>query len=218
MAQQGHHQAADLVRGRPARRQPGADRADGFRPQDADVQAALPDGLQGDRGRLPGRLGDRFRLRARADRAEDDPRRRHHPGADAEPAGADRAHLRGLPRRQARHRPSLQLDLDPAAPRRVRHGLQRHHRHRRVGRQAGQAAGRRRSQHRMGVRIFAGELHRHRARVRARHLRRGRRRLPADAAEEDDHQPAGDGRDGLGQHLCRPDRMVPSQLQVPRCR
>ena len=38
----------------------------------------------------------------------------------------------------------------------------------------------------------------------------------ADAAEQDDHQPAGDGRDGLGQHLCRPDRMVPSQLQVPR--
>ena len=39
-------------------------------------------------------------------------------------AGADRAHLRSLPRRQARHRPSLQLDLDPAAPRRVRHRLQ----------------------------------------------------------------------------------------------
>ncbi len=53
---------------------------------------------------------------------------------------ADRAHLRGLPRRQARHRPSLQLDLDPAAPRRVRHGLWRHHRHRRVGRQAGQGS------------------------------------------------------------------------------
>ncbi len=50
-----------------------------------------------------------------------------------------------LPRRQARHRPSLQLDLDPAAPRRVRHRLRRHHRHRGVGRQAGQADGRRRS-------------------------------------------------------------------------
>ena len=65
--------------------------------------------------------------------------------------GADRAHLRGLPRRQARHRPSLQLDLDAAAPRRVRHRLRRHHRHRRVGRQAGQAAGRRRSQDRVGL-------------------------------------------------------------------
>ena len=145
VAQRRHHQAADLVRGRPARRQPGADRADGLRPQDADVQAALRHGLQGDRDRLPGRVGDRLRVRARADREEDDPGRRHHPGADAEPARADRAHLRGLPRRQARHRPSLQLDLDPAAPRRVRPGLCRHHRHRRVGRQAGQAAGRRRS-------------------------------------------------------------------------
>ena len=40
VAQRGHHQAADLVRRRSARRQPGPDRADGLRPQDADVQAA----------------------------------------------------------------------------------------------------------------------------------------------------------------------------------
>ena len=28
--------------------------------------------------------------------------------------------------------------------------------------------------------------------------------------KQDDHQPAGDGRDGDAQHLCRPDRMVPA--------
>ena len=75
---------------------------------------------------------------------------------------------------------------------------------------------RRRSEDRMGVRVLARELYRHRARVRARHLRRRRRRLQADAAEEDDHQPAGHRRDVLGQRLCRPDRVVPSQLQEPR--
>ena len=46
-------------------------------------------------------------------------RRRHHPGADPVPARADRADLRGVRRRTARHRALLQLDVDPAAPRRV---------------------------------------------------------------------------------------------------
>ena len=46
------------------------------------------------------------------------------------PRAPDRAHLREHPRRQAGHRPLLQLDLDAAAPRRVRPGQGRHHRHR----------------------------------------------------------------------------------------
>ena len=52
----------------------------------------VPDGLQGDRGRLPGGEPDRLRLRPRAHRAGPDPRRRHHPGAHPGPRGADRAH------------------------------------------------------------------------------------------------------------------------------
>ena len=48
-----------------------------------------------------------------------DPRRRHDPGADPVPPGADRTHLRGLRRRAPRDRALLQLDVDPAAPRRL---------------------------------------------------------------------------------------------------
>ncbi len=49
-------------------------------------------------------------------------------------------------------------------------------------RQAGQGAGRGQSGDRLPVRIFARELHRHRARIRARDLRGGQGRHPADAA------------------------------------
>ncbi len=49
------------------------------------------------------------------------PRRRHHPGADAvSPPRADHPHVRGLCRSAPpRDRALLQLDVDPAAPRRV---------------------------------------------------------------------------------------------------
>ena len=94
----------------------------------------------------------------------------------------------------------------------------RHHRHRRVGRQAGQAAGRRRSRHRMG----ASSIRRRASPApssssRARSARRSATSASRRRRQQDDHQPAGDGRDGHAQHLCRPDRMVPSQLQAPRC-
>ena len=49
-------QAPALVRGRPARRQPGAHRPDEPGAQARDVRAPREDGLQGDRGRLPGRV------------------------------------------------------------------------------------------------------------------------------------------------------------------
>ena len=125
-----HREGAALVRGRPARRQPGPDRPDVGRAQAADVPPARADGLQGDRGRLPGGQPDRLRLRPLADRAGPDPGRRHHPGADPVPRPPDRAHLRVAARRPAGDRPLLQLDLDAAAPGRLRPGPRRHHRHR----------------------------------------------------------------------------------------
>ena len=63
-----------------------------------------------------------------------DSRRRHHPGADAVPARADRADVRGLRGRAERDRALLQLDVDPAAaggvPRRPRGGQGDRHRRR----------------------------------------------------------------------------------------
>ena len=109
--EQRHHARADVVRGRPARRQPGADRSDEPGPQATHVRPAGPDGLQGDRGRLPVGQPDRFRLRPRDHRRGRDPRRRHHPGADAVSPRADRAHLRGVPR--VRHGPSCTSTTRP---------------------------------------------------------------------------------------------------------
>ena len=147
MARRRHHQAADLVRGRSARRQPGADRADGLRPQDADVQAARSSmGFKEIEVGFPAASETDFDFVRELIEKKMIPDDVTIQVLTQSAARADRAHLRGLPRRQARHRPSLQLDLDPAAPRGVRHRLRRHHRHRRVGRQAGQAAGRCRSQ------------------------------------------------------------------------
>ena len=117
-----HRGRAPLVRRRPARRQPGPDRPDVARAQAPHVQAAGADGLQGDRGRLPGRQPDRLRLRPPAHRAGPDPGRRHDPGAGAVPRAPDRPHLRVDPRRQAGDRALLQLDLDAAAPGRLRPG------------------------------------------------------------------------------------------------
>ena len=93
-------------------------------------QLLVADGLQGDRGRLPGRQPDRLRLRPPAHRAGPDPGRRHDPGADPVPRAPDRAHLRVAARRQAGDRALLQLDVDAAAPGGVRPGQGRHHRHR----------------------------------------------------------------------------------------
>ena len=110
-------------------------------PQAADVRAAGADGLQGDRGRLPGGQPDRLRLRPAAHRGGPDPRRRRHPGADPGPGRADRAHLRVDPRRQAGDRAPVQLDLDAAAPGGLRAATGRHHRHRGAGRPAVPEAG-----------------------------------------------------------------------------
>ena len=119
LAGQGRRDRADVVRGRPARRQPGPDRPDEPGTQAAHVRPAGPHGLQGDRGRLPVGQPDRLRLRPRDHHRGRDSRRRHHPGADAVPARADRADVRGLRGRTEGDRALLQLDVDPAAPRGV---------------------------------------------------------------------------------------------------
>ena len=95
-----------------------------------------------------------------------DPRRRHHPGADPVPPGADRAHLRGVRRRAAGDRALLQLDVDPAAPRGVprRPGRGAGHRDRR--RAQVRRGGREVPGHAVAVRVLAGVLHRHRTGVR----------------------------------------------------
>ena len=170
-------QGPALVRGRPARRQPGPDRPDDPGPQEAHVRAAGADGLQGDRGRVPLRQPDGLRLRPRADRGRHDPRRRRHPGPDPVPRAPDRAHLRVDPGRQAGHRPPVQLDLHPAAPGGVRTGPGRDQGHRGARRAAVHEVRRAdHPRHRHLLRVLPGVLHRHRAGVRRRGLQRGQRR------------------------------------------
>ncbi len=99
---QHHHARAALVQLRPARRQPGADRADGSRAQAPHVRPAGGDRLQGNRGGVPVGVADRLRLRAIADRGAPDPRRRAHPGAGPGAGRSHRAHVRVAAGRAAR--------------------------------------------------------------------------------------------------------------------
>ena len=110
-----------------------------------------------------------------------DSRRRRDPGPDPVPAGTDRPHLRGGEGREEGHRPLLQFDLDAAARGRVPDRPRRASRDRGQRREAGQGARRRDARARNSLRIFAREFYRHRARFRARHLRGGQGRHPADA-------------------------------------
>ena len=202
--------------GRPAGRQPGPDRPHGPRAQAAHVRRRGQDGLQGDRGGLPLGQSARLRLRARADRGGPDPRRRHDPGADPVPPRPDRADLRVPGGGPTGHRPLLQLDVDPAAQGGVRTRPSRHHRHRR---QCGQAVPQARAdhgRHRHPLRVLARELHRHRARLRARGVRGGDGRGRADAGPADHPEPAGHGRDVHAEHLRRRDRVVPPSRHAPR--
>ena len=212
------HASARLVQRRPARRQPGADRADGRRAQAADVPAAREDGVQGDRDRLPGGVADRLRLRPQAHRGRPHSRGRERAGADAGARAADRAHVRGGEGRAPRDHAPVQLDVDHAAPRRVRPGPRRHQADRR-GRRARRArlrAGA--ARHRVDVPVLARELHGDRARLREGSLRRRARRLAADAAAQGDHQPAGHRRDGHAERLRRPGRVDEPQPRAPRQR
>ena len=167
-----HRPCADLVLDRPARREPGARQADGLGPQAAHVRPARPARREGDRGRLPLGLADGLRVRPQADRGRSDPGGHDDRRADAGAAGADRADVRGARGCTAGDHPSLQLDVDHAAARRLPAGRSRDRRSRRPGNGALQGA---RGEQRDGdhVRVLAGELPRHRARVRARDLRGG---------------------------------------------
>ena len=138
-------------------------------------------GLQGDRGRLPGRQPDRLRLRPPAHRGGPDPRRRHHPGADPGPRRADRAHLR-VACAGAKQAIVHLYNSTSTLQRRVVFGSDRagHHRHRRPRRRAGAQARRADGRHRDPLRVLPRVLHRHRARLRRRGLQRGHRRLGAD--------------------------------------
>ncbi len=206
------------MRGGPAGRQPGADRPHEPRAQEAHVRAAGAAGLQGDRGRLPLGEPDRLRLRPRAHRAGPGPRRRRDPGPDPGPRPAHRAHLRVDPRRPAGDRAPLQLDVDAAAPGRVRAAARGHRRHRGAGRPAVPQAHRDGQGHRGPLRVLTRVLHRHRARLRGRGLQRGQRHLAAHARPQGDHQPAGDGGDGHAQRLRRLDRVDAPQPGAPRLR
>ena len=136
------------------------------------------------------------------------PRRRDHPGAGPVPGGADRADLRVAARGQAGHRPLLQLDVDAAAPGGLRPRPAGHRRHRRQRRPAVQEVRVDRARHRHPLRVLAGELHRHRARVRRRDLRGGDGGHRAHARSADHHQPAQHRRDVRAQRLRRRHRMV----------
>ncbi len=180
MARQEAHAGAPVVLGRPARRQPGPHRPDGPRAQAAHVRCRRAMGFKEIEVGFPSRQPARLRLRPRAHRGGPHPRRRHDPGAHPVPPRADRAHLRVRTGRAAGDRALLQLDLDPAAARRVRPRQGRHHRHRGQRRQALPQARGDDARHRDPLRVLARELHRHRDRLRGRDLRGGDGRHRAD--------------------------------------
>ncbi len=70
--------------------------------------------------------------------------------------------------------------------------------------------------HRRLLRVLAGELHGHRARVRGRGLQPGHGRLRADPGAQGHHQPAGHRRDGDAEHLRRLHRVDVAEPQPPR--
>ena len=209
MARQADRESAHLVFRRPARRQPGAGRPDGTRPQGAHVPASPRHGLQGDRDRFPVRLPDGFRFRAMVHRRGRRAGRRLAAGPRPVQARADHADLRGAERRAAADRPFLQFDVGTAASGRLRQGRRRHQADRpRRGEDDHRHGGRfRQGQGRLPVRIFAGELHGHRARGGARNLQRRLGDRAADARQQADPEPAGDRGNGDAQRLCRPDRV-----------
>ena len=145
-------------------------------------------------------------------------RRRDDPGADPGARRTDRAQLRGDPRRPAGDHAPLQFDLDLAAARRLRPRQGRHHRHRGQRRAADPRprradAARREILYQYSPESFTGtELD------FAVEICEAVMDVWRPTPEKQDHpQPAGDGRDGDAERLCRPDRMVRPQHSRPRC-
>ena len=189
------HQGAALAVHRPARRQPGADRPDVAGPQARDVRPAGAHGLQGDRGRLPVLRRDRLRLRTLHHRRGRDPRGRDDLRPDPGPRGADRAHGGVAARRPPRHRAPVQRDRPRLPPGRLpRHPgpgqADRGGRHPAGHGVRGQDPGRRDG---LRLPVQPGDLHRHRAGLRAGGLRGGDGRLAARGGPRDHPQPARHG-------------------------
>ena len=219
LARPGHRQGPAVVLGRPARRQPGAHRPDGPDAQAAHVRRRRADGLQGDRGRLPGRQPARLRLHPPAHRGGPDPRRRDDPGARAVPPGAARAHVR-VHRRARRGRSSTSTTRPTRCSARSCSGSTRPASS--TSPSTPPACARKLEEtvpeHGDPLRVLAGELHADRARVRHRDLRGGDGRRRADARAPDHPQPAGDGRVLLAERLRRRHRVVRPHDQAARRR
>ena len=131
-------------------------------------------------------------------------------------SGADRPHLRGCRGRAFRRRPPVQLDLDAAAPGRVRPADERHHPDRDRRRRGGAALGGQVPGHRLALRVLPGVLHRHRTGIRGRGLQLGVGDLAADPRPADGRQPARHRRDGHPERLRRLHRMDAPQPAAPR--
>lgn len=210
------HAGADLDEHRPARRQPGAVRADGRHAQDADVQDAGGDRLQGDRGRVPVRVRNRLQLRPRTDRGRPHSRRRDDRSADAGARRPDRAHLRVAARREARDRAPVQRDRAGIPQDRVQ---PRSRRREAAGGERGahdQAMRRCGDRHAIHAAVQPGNVYRDRTRFREGSLRRGVRRVAADARAQVDREPAGHGGNRHAELLCGPDRVDAPQPRASR--
>jgi len=110
VAEQGHHDAADLDEHRSQGRKSGSLRADECRSQAAHVRDAGPHRLQTYRGGLPGRLRNRFRLHPQADRGGQGAGRRPYRGADPGASRTHRPHHGVAAGREERHPAFLQCD------------------------------------------------------------------------------------------------------------
>ncbi len=126
-----------------------------------------------------------------------------------------------LARREARDHAPVQLDVDRAAARGVRARTRpASSRSRSNGADADPRRARPSSaDSEWTLRVLAGELHRHRARLRARDLRRGDGRLAADAGAQADHLNLPATVELVdAQRLRRPDRVDAPQPRAPRQR
>jgi len=193
VARPADHPGSALALHRPARRQPGPDRPDVAGAQACDVRSAGEDGLQGDRGRLPGLRADRLRLRALDRRGRGrDPGRCDDLRTDPGPRGPDRADRRVAEGREARERPPLQRHGPGLPPGRLpwlpgRHQADRGGRHPAGDGVRREAAG---SRDRVRLPVQPRDLHRHRTGLRPGGLRSGHGRLAARAGPRDHPEPA----------------------------
>ena len=217
MAVQTHHTGPRLVRGGPARRQPGTGGPHVARTQTAHVRAVGGHGLQGDRSRISRSQPSRLRLRAFTHRDRRHPRRRHGSSPGPVPGAPHRPDVRISAGCQTRHRALLQFDVDTATSGRVRDGSRRHHRHRHARRETVPEVRRDpHARHRRPVRVLTGVLHRNRTRLRRLRVFGRHRRHRPHSGEPAHRQPAVHCRDGHAERVRRLDRMDAPCAAAPR--